>query len=82
VNFTAQKIDLKKLIRETKSYLKSDPDKLDRDYFDMNGLAGRMMERGDSYLEKRPATKWKTKLEPRPNHWDTKAKLETPLNTW
>ncbi len=82
ISFSAQRIDLTKLIADTKKYLKSDPDKLETAEFDMNGLGRRMLKKGNAYFSRGPdsLTEWKADLEPLPNHWDTKTELVTPLS--
>jgi uncharacterized protein YfaS (alpha-2-macroglobulin family) len=79
VEFTAQEIDVRRLIDDLKAYLKSSPRRLEWDRVQIGDLGYRLIE-GDRrrYVGRQVAT-WTLALEPRRNHFDRRITVATPL---
>jgi uncharacterized protein YfaS (alpha-2-macroglobulin family) len=79
VELTAQPIDVNRLLKDIKAYLKSNPREFDwqQASFDSIGY-DILMEQRQKYLLPEVA-KWKTDLSPRPNHFDSRVTITTPL---
>jgi uncharacterized protein YfaS (alpha-2-macroglobulin family) len=80
VNFEAYEIDTKKLLDDVKEYLKSAPKQLDWWKVDIANLGYRLVEENQKqYMEDKPSAQWSLDLTPRPNHWDKRVTVATPL---
>lgn len=79
VRFSARAVDLKALLRDVKAYLKSNPKRLDWRRLNLDRL-GRDLVFGNrkKYVGKEVAS-WELELEPRPNHFDRRITVTTPL---
>ncbi len=79
VDFEAHEVDVRKLLRDVKAYLKSSPRNLDWDKMNISNLGYRLVHQsGEKYLGKRVA-RWDLDLEPRENHFDRQITVKTPL---
>ncbi|MEI6969930.1 MAG: MG2 domain-containing protein [bacterium] len=79
VSFTAQEINIRKLLDDVKSYLKSNPKELDWQKLDVKNIGYRLVEGNQSrYVEKKVA-EWDLDLKPRPMHFDRRITVPTPL---
>lgn len=79
VDFDARAIDIAKLIDETKAYLKSNPRQLDGNRFQIENIGWRLVERNEERYLGNTAATWTEKLEPRPNHFDRRVTIATPI---
>ena len=78
--FTAHEIDTKKLLDDVKAYLKGGPNRLDWEKVDIANLGYRLVEKNQKqYLSEKPVAEWDLDLKPRPNHWDRRITVATPL---
>ncbi len=79
VHFTARAIDIGKLLADVKAFLKSNPRRLDWRMLNLDRL-GRELVLGNrkKYVGKEVAS-WSLALKPRPNHFDKRITVTTPL---
>ena len=81
VAFEAHSIDVRRLLKDVKRYLKSSPRNLDWNKMNIANIGYRLVhENQNKYLGKRVA-KWQMELKPRQNHFDTVVAVKTPLAT-
>jgi hypothetical protein len=80
VEFEAYPIKVELLLNDLKTYLKSNPSKIDYNKTNIGSLGYRLIQQGESkYIDKRVAS-WKVKLKPRANHVDDRITVTTPLS--
>ncbi len=80
VRLEAYEIDVRKLLDDVKAYLKSGPTRLDWDKTDLSNLGYRLVQKDQKqYVSDKPSAEWSVDLTPRPNHWDRRITLTTPL---
>ncbi|MFO7820966.1 MAG: MG2 domain-containing protein [Lentisphaeria bacterium] len=79
VELEAHRIDVPQLIQDVKDYLKSDPGKIDSKKLRIERIGWRLIHKDETkYIEEKIAD-WTEKLEPRPNHFDRRVEITTPL---
>lgn len=79
LRLAARRVKIEKLLRDIKTYLKSDPDKLDYREVNPRNIGWRLVEeRQDEYLGAEVAA-WSVDLNPLPKHFDRLTTVETPL---
>jgi uncharacterized protein YfaS (alpha-2-macroglobulin family) len=79
VEFTAKEINVRKLLDDLKTYLKSSPPQLDWQQINISDIGYRLLEEGqDKYIGAEVA-KWELALEPRAKHFDKRISVATPL---
>jgi uncharacterized protein YfaS (alpha-2-macroglobulin family) len=79
VAFEARAVDVKKLLADVKAYIKSAPRNLDWDRMNIADIGYRLVQgKGDEYLGK-PVANWELPLQPRPQHFDKRVTVTTPL---
>jgi alpha-2-macroglobulin len=79
VNFIAQAIDTDRLLNDTKRYLSGNPQQVDWDRVQLDSIGYTIFnENMNQYLGAEVA-KWTLELEPRPNHFDRRITVTTPL---
>ena len=79
LSLTAHEVRIKKLLDDVKAYLKSKPAKLDWRRLDVGNIGYRLVvENQKQYLGKQVAG-WELELKPRPNHFDKRITITTPL---
>ncbi|MDA0657973.1 MAG: MG2 domain-containing protein [Planctomycetota bacterium] len=75
----AQAIDVERLLKDVKDYLKAGRGRLDGDKLEIENLGHRMVTRNEErYVGKQVAT-WEVDLQPRENHFDQRISVATPL---
>jgi len=79
VEFDAQQIDIDKLLADVKAYLKSNPQQLDGEQFDIEQIGYRIIQHNQRQYVRGQVATWKEKLEPRPSHFDKRITVATPL---
>jgi uncharacterized protein YfaS (alpha-2-macroglobulin family) len=79
VEFTAQEVLVDKLLEDVKAYLKSRPGQLDWEKLDIGNLGYRLVEKDQKQYLGKEVARWKLDLEPRPNHFDKRVTVSTPL---
>ena len=79
VSFTAHRIEIQKLLADVKKYLRSNPPQVKWDEYQIGNLGHRIASRNQKkYLGEQVAT-WTLKLKPRPNHFDKRVDVASPL---
>jgi uncharacterized protein YfaS (alpha-2-macroglobulin family) len=80
LTLSAQRLDVDKLLKDVKSYLRSNPAKLDHNKINVNNIGYRLVN-GDAgkYLTGKKH-QWSQELEPRPNHFDRLTSVELPFS--
>ncbi len=79
VDFTARRINISRLLDDAKKYLKSNPENLDWNEMQIDNIGHRLVEQNQlKYLEG-DAVEWAKDLKPRPEHFDRRETIETPL---
>ncbi|MBN1911402.1 MAG: alpha-2-macroglobulin, partial [Pirellulales bacterium] len=79
VKFTANEVKVEKLLDDIKAYIKSQPGRLDWNKVNINDLGYRLIqEKQQQYVGKKVAS-WNVDLKPRPNHFDKRITVTTPL---
>ncbi|HWB07219.1 MAG TPA: alpha-2-macroglobulin family protein [Verrucomicrobiales bacterium] len=78
---TARRVDFKKLLADTKAYLKSNPEDLDWQKVNVGNIGYRIAEKDMAKYLGEEVAKWELDLEPRKAHWDRRIDVTTPLQT-
>ena len=79
VEFTAQQIDVAKLLEDMKAYLKSNPRKLNWDRMQLENLGHRLVTQEQKEYLGEEVARWSLDLEPRDGHFDRQITVTTPL---
>ncbi|MGY8768011.1 MAG: alpha-2-macroglobulin family protein [Pirellulales bacterium] len=81
VEFTAHQIKVEQLLEDVKSYLKSNPRKVDYNQFNVQNIGHRIInQKQEKYLGKQVA-KWSLELDPREKHFDRRITVNAPVQT-
>lgn len=79
VSFEAHKINIEKLLRDVKEYLKKNPIKINWEVVNLNNIGYRLVNENESeYLTEKTA-EWTLKLNPKKDHLDKRIIVKTPL---
>lgn len=77
----ARKIDFNKLLTDVKAYLSSNPESMDHNKINIQQIGYSILQAHmEKYIGKEVAT-WDTEVKPKPDHWDRRIDLSTPLQT-
>jgi uncharacterized protein YfaS (alpha-2-macroglobulin family) len=79
VTLTAYAIKIDQLLTDVKDYIKTRPQELDWEKIDIQNLGYRLIEKAQTRYLGPQVANWKVALEPRPNHFDHRITLATPL---
>jgi uncharacterized protein YfaS (alpha-2-macroglobulin family) len=79
VEFTAERIDVDKLLAEVKEYLKKDPGQVDYQKVNISNLGYRLVHQGGGEYLVEEVAKWKSALTPREKHYDKRITVATDL---
>src|SRR4029079_11241602 len=80
VHFDARAIKVDLLLADLKAYLKSDPaNRLDWNKINVNNIGHRLVTENETKYLGDAAAAWDLALEPRPNHFDRRITVTTPL---
>lgn len=79
VSFTAQSIDISKLLGDVKAYLKGSPRDLDWNKLQIDNIGWRLVTENEKRYLGEEVASWKQKLEPRDKHFDRRITITTPL---
>jgi len=79
VSFTAQEINVPKLLDDVKAYLKTKPKQLAWEKMDVSNIGARLVQRDEKQYLGAQAAAWEQELSPRANHADRRATIQTPL---
>jgi len=79
VSFTANEIDVSKLLAEVKAHIKAKPAQLDWQMLDISNIGYRiMLQKQQQYVGKQVAA-WEQEIRPREKHFDRRVTISTPL---
>ncbi len=79
VHLEAKAIDTQSLLTDVKHYLMTNPRRIEHEKVNISNIGYRLIHQdGDKYIGDTVA-KWTEALEPRPNHFDRRVTLTTPL---
>ena len=79
VSFEAQSIKIDALLDATKKYLKSKPQQLDWQSFNVQEIGFRLVTENQTQFLGESVAKWKLDLAPKPEHFDSVVTVTTPL---
>ena len=79
VEFTAHRIDTEGLLAEIKKQLRKHPKQVQWEFFELSGLGYNIVNKEMKRFVKEEAARWKLDLKPRPNHFDRRITITTPL---
>lgn len=79
VKFVAKAIKTEELLNDLKAYLKSDPGQIDWNKVQIQNLGYRLVQQGERKYIGEEAASWNLDLEPRPDHFDRRITVTTPL---
>lgn len=80
VQFTASEIRLDELIDDVKDYLRGNPQQLEWQKLELNQLGHRLLQQNQQKYIGRRAARWSLELQPRPEHYDDRLTVTTPLS--
>lgn len=80
ISFTARKVDVLKLVEDTKAWLRSEPQG-NEDWWrgDVSSIGRRLIEQDQQKYLGAVVAKWETALEPAEDHWDKRIEIATSL---
>lgn len=79
VSFEAREVNTKKLLDDVKAYLKSAPRQLSWEQVDIQDVGSRLIQRNQTQYIGARAAQWTLDLTPRPDHFDRRITVTTPL---
>ncbi|MBI83410.1 MAG: alpha-2-macroglobulin [Planctomycetaceae bacterium] len=79
VHFTAQRLLVETLLNDVKTYLKSKPGRVDWKKININDVGHQIVRQNQSKYVGRQVASWDLELQPRPNHFDHRITVHTPL---
>lgn len=80
ISFTAEQIDVDRLLNDAIEHIKSKADRLDWNRINIVNIGNRLIHAdGAKYVEKTVAT-WNKQVKPRKNHYDDRVSVKTPLS--
>jgi len=78
-SFVAQPINLPKLLDDVKAYIKSKPKQFQWEKMDVSNIGWRLVQQNDMQYVGAQVAAWDADLNPRPDHFDRRATIKTPL---
>lgn len=79
LDLKARKVDVAKLLGDAEAYFRSEPQDRDWQRANVAQIGQRLLQKdGEAYLGP-VAHQWSVELKPRPNHWDKRVDIATPL---
>ncbi|HEX2477033.1 MAG TPA: alpha-2-macroglobulin, partial [Lacipirellulaceae bacterium] len=79
VHFVAHQINIRKLLSDVKTYLKSKPRQLDWEQMNVSEIGYRLVQQNQQQYLGAEVAKWDLELEPREKHFDRRISVTTPL---
>ncbi|HZZ71605.1 MAG TPA: MG2 domain-containing protein [Pirellulales bacterium] len=79
VHFEADEIKIQPLLEDVKGYLQGNPPQLDWQKMNIADIGYRLVAENQSKYRGAKAAAWDLPLEPRPNHYDRRVTVATPL---
>jgi uncharacterized protein YfaS (alpha-2-macroglobulin family) len=81
VALTARAVKVRELLDDTRKWLADNPADLDWGRLDIGSIGYRIAEENMKKYLGAEVAKWEVPLEPRPQHWDRRTEITTPLQT-
>ncbi|HEX8916595.1 MAG TPA: MG2 domain-containing protein, partial [Humisphaera sp.] len=78
-SFTAQQLDVEKLLADVKAYVKSQPNQLDYEQVQLHNIGYRVVEKNQQQYVVKEVAKWDVDLKPRDKHQDRRTYIKAPL---
>jgi len=79
VSFVAQEINIPKLLDDVKAFIRSKPKQLQWEKMDITNIGWRLVQKNETQYLGAQAGAWAVELNPRPDHFDRRATIKTPL---
>lgn len=79
VQLSARKVDMDRLLKDTIDYLKTKPRELDWQRLQFSSVAHSILQKDMQKYVGAEVANWNVPLEPRPNHFDRRITITTPL---
>jgi uncharacterized protein YfaS (alpha-2-macroglobulin family) len=79
VEFVAHEINVRKLLKDVKAFLRSNPRQLDWERINIAEIGYRLIQGNQPEYVGAEAARWSLDLEPRANHFDRRITVTTPL---
>jgi len=79
IEFEAHALKVEDLLNDVKSYLKTEPGRVEYDRVHLDNLGYKVVEKNETKYLGAVAANWKLDLEPRPEHLDQRLTITTPL---
>ncbi|HEV7282752.1 MAG TPA: MG2 domain-containing protein [Pirellulaceae bacterium] len=81
VEFVARRVKIRELLDDVKAYLKKSGERLEWETIDVSDIGMRLVQGvGSAKYVGEQVAKWTEKLDPRPNHFDDRVRIESPLD--
>ncbi|UCH22029.1 MAG: alpha-2-macroglobulin [Deltaproteobacteria bacterium] len=78
VEFTAYPIKVEKLLRDAKTYIRSNPRRIDRNKINIDRIGWRLVHENETGYLGRKVANWEMELEVDPRHWDRRVTVRMP----
>ncbi len=78
-SFTAKQINVANLIDDVKAYLQGNPQQVDWQQTQIDNLGYRLVQQNEKKYVGERVAQWEVELEPRPEHFDRRVTITTPL---
>ncbi len=79
VSFTAQEIDVNKLLDDVKAYISSNPGRLDWQRLLIDNIGLSLVKANQTQYLGKTVAAWEQDLQPRPGHFDRRITITTPI---
>ena len=79
IHFIAQRLLVETLLNDVKTYLKSRPERVDWKKININDVGHQIVRQDQDKYVGRQVASWDLELQPRPNHFDRRITVHTPL---
>ncbi|HEY3319939.1 MAG TPA: MG2 domain-containing protein [Planctomycetota bacterium] len=79
VSFTAQEIDVVKLLADIRAYLKTNPARLDWAKINIDNIGYKLVQENQAQYLGKETAQWDLELKPRDKHFDRRITITTPL---
>jgi uncharacterized protein YfaS (alpha-2-macroglobulin family) len=79
IELVANEINVQKLLDDVKTYIKSRPRQMDWEKMNLGDIGYRLVTRNQAQYLGRQVASWRMEVKPRPQHFDTRVTIATPL---
>jgi uncharacterized protein YfaS (alpha-2-macroglobulin family) len=78
INFTAHKIRMARLLQDIKTYIRSNPRRLDQSRLNLSNIGWQLVHENRSVYIGEKAAEWQMDVKPDAGHWDRRITIELP----